>query len=104
MALLPKRVVSRDGRGEGGALSVEELIDVIKPASEKPVLAKRSILCTDSAKAYKRVGFQFWPEAELLKGNFEEKEAFEHLEIAHCNVTHKRKPGENVVRSTLLHL
>ena len=94
LGLLPDRPVGGSGQGGGGALSKEELINIMKPNSLNPRLKRRSILHTDSAKAYKKVGLQRWPEAGSLHANFEDDSSFKNHEYTHTNVTHKKKPGQ----------
>ena len=75
-------------------MSIDELVDVLEPESDRPRLKWRSILHTDSAKAYKKVGPQRWPEPGAHHDSFEGLEVFKKLEYTHTNVTHKRKVGQ----------
>ena len=65
----------------------------MKPQSEHPRLAKGSVLHTDSAKAYKTIGMQRWPEAGALHGDFEADDLFKDMQYVHTNVSHKKKVG-----------
>ena len=91
---LPDRDVRGSGQGGGGALSNQELADFL--LTDPPRLAAKSILHTDSAKAYRHVGPQRWPEAGALHENFEEDPLYAGLDYVHTNVCHKRKPGQQV--------
>ena len=51
---------------------------------------------TDSAKAYRKLGPMKWMGPGAHHSEFEGNEGFKQLEITHTNVTHKRKPGEQV--------
>ena len=55
-AKLPDRIITGQGRGGGGPLSIDELEIVLKAHSDNPVLFAEAILYADSAKAYNRVG------------------------------------------------
>ena len=63
---LPSRLQAGSGRGGGGALSIEELERVLRIDTDRPLLLPRSVLHTDSAKAYRRVGPMRWPENGAL--------------------------------------
>ena len=66
LSFLPDREVNGIGQGGGGALSVEELKRVMRVTCLLPLLLARTILHTDSAKAYKRVGpFRWGPPGAL---------------------------------------
>ena len=56
LACLPDRAVSGSGQGGGGALSIEELIEVLRLNTDRPALVRRSFLHTVSAKSYKKMG------------------------------------------------
>ena len=56
LAPLPDRSVSGAGQGGGGSLAIDELVSVLRVLTDRPVLRWRSILHTDSAKAYRKVG------------------------------------------------
>ena len=60
------RAVQGDGQGGGGALSIAELVEVFKIDTDDPILIKLSIIHTDSAKAYRRMGPLRWPAPELF--------------------------------------
>ena len=68
---LPDRAVAGNGQGGGGALSNEELFNFLRPDTDKPRLKKRSVLHTDSAKAYRKVGIWQRPGPGPLHGSFE---------------------------------
>ena len=61
------------------------------------MLRYRSILHTDSAKAYRKVGPLKWPAPGALHEEFEVVEACRRWQYGHTNVTHKRKPGQPIV-------
>ena len=92
----PEREVKGHGQGGGGALSIAELKKVLHAGSGSKRLRKGSILHTDSAKAYRRIGPVRWPEKGALHQNFEEEEDFKTMGYIHTNVIHKRKPGQPV--------
>ena len=68
LGALPDRWVPASGKGGGEALSIQEMVDVLRDTS-KPVLKARSLLHTDSAKAYKRLGPLQWPVLGALHEN-----------------------------------
>ena len=94
--LLPDRFVKNAGQGGGGALSDAELHAALRISTEHPVVKKRSILHTDSAKAYKKVGPMMWPEPGAHHQASEGAEAYRTLELTHINVTHRRKVGQPI--------
>ena len=94
--ILPDRFAKAAGQGGGGALTVAELKEVLRIGSEKPALLPKSILHTDSAKAYKRVGPMRWSQRGALHEKFEDGSDFAELKYTHTNVTHKKKPGQPV--------
>ena len=96
LAKLPDRPVRGDGRGGGGALSNEELLEVLKAASENPTLAPESVLHTDSAKAYRKVGCMYRAVPGCLHSAFEGQEPYAKHRWTHTNCTHKKKPGQRV--------
>jgi hypothetical protein len=91
---LEDRWAARAGQGGGGALAISELERVLRVGSDNPTLIAGSILHTDSAKAYKRVGPMVWPEAGAHHADFETKEPFKKHGYTHTNVTHKKKVGQ----------
>ena len=88
LAPLPDRFVKNTGTGGGGSLAIAELVDVFRISSDRPVLAPESLLHTDSAKAYKRMGPLRWPEPGVLHSEFECSEPFAQHKCTHTNVTH----------------
>ena len=52
---LPDKLVA-GGQGGGGPISVAELVDALKPASDHPKLVPGSVVHTDSAKSYRLLG------------------------------------------------
>ena len=96
LAKLPDRPVKGQGQGGGGALSKEELKDVLQAESMSPRLLPESILHTDSAKAYKQVGPLAWPQAGILHAAFETQEPFLAHGWCHTVVTHKKKVGQKI--------
>jgi hypothetical protein len=82
------------GQGGGGSLSIEELVSVLKIDSACPVLLPYTVLHTDSAKTYRRVGPLRWPKPGALHAQFETAEPFLRHKYAHTNVTHKKKIGQ----------
>jgi hypothetical protein len=92
LAPLPDRFVKNTGTGGGGSLAIVELVEVFRINSNRPVLAPESLLHTDSAKAYKRMGPLRWPEPGVLHNEFECSEPFAQHKYTHTNVTHKKKP------------
>jgi hypothetical protein len=97
LAKLPDRPVRGQGQGGGGgALSKEELKDVLQAATDAPRLLPGSILHTDSAKAYRQVGPLRWPEAGVLHDDFETQEPFVSHGWCHTVVTHKKKVGQRM--------
>ena len=90
---LPSRIVQGAGQGGGGALSIEELSNVMRLSSDKPLLLPGSVLHTDSAKAYRRVGPLQWPaNGALHDPDF--YGAYADFRYVHTNVTHKKKVGQ----------
>ena len=83
------------GQGGGGALSVEELDSIFKVDSDTPLLAPESVLHTDSAKSYKRLGPFRWPGAGALHDAGFEVRYRKHRWV-HTVVVHKRKVGQRV--------
>ena len=79
-------------------MSIEELKDVLRPTSETPRLLPGTILHTDSAKAYRRVGPQRWPEPGALHDAdvVQDDPDFAPLNYVHTLVVHKKKPGQEV--------
>ena len=96
LAQLEERFAVASGQGGGGALSVDELIRVLLVDSVDPILIKRSILHTDSAKAYRRIGPMQWPEAGAHHTRFQRSDPFSQFDWCHTNVTHKHKPGQPI--------
>ena len=72
---LPLRYTGGAGQGGGGAISVDELDDVFRVDTDDPLIAAESVLHTDSAKSYKRLGIIRWPGHGALHdpANFEER-------------------------------
>ena len=93
LALLPDRLVRGSGQGGGGCLRIEELSHALRADSTAPLLKEGSVLHTDSAKAYRKVGPQAWPAAGALQSNSHGAEPFSKHRWTHTNVTHKRKTG-----------
>jgi hypothetical protein len=93
LTVLPDRTVGGAGQGGGGPLSINELIIAIKADTEDPVLVPRSIIHTDSAKAYKQLGPLRYPEAGAFQAPFEEALVFARFQYVHTNVVHKKKVG-----------
>ena len=54
---LPARMVRGAGQGGGGALSAAELESFILPAGRPPLLQPGTVVHTDSAWAYRDLGF-----------------------------------------------
>ena len=75
---------------------MKESKKVLKAESDDSRLLKRSILHTDLAKAYRRVGLLRWPQAGGLHDAFEDGASFAKWEFVHTNVTHKKKKGQPV--------
>ena len=96
LAKLPDRQVTGSGQGGGGALSIEELSSVLKADSDRPRLLPRSVLHTDSARAYRQVGRWHLPPAGPLQSRFEASDRFSRHEWSHTSVTHKKKPGQPI--------
>ena len=93
---LEDRAVQGSGQGGGGALSHAELKKVLRPDSQ-PRLLPESILHTDSAKAYRKLGATMRrPAPGSHHEAFEEESDYRHLKYAHTNVTHKKKVGERI--------
>ena len=69
---------------------------MLKLNSEIQVLLPRSILHTDSAKAYRKIGPLRWPEVGALQSEWEATAPFAAQEYTHTNVTHKKKVGQDV--------
>ena len=83
------------GQGGGGAISVDELQRIMRLDTDHPLLLPRSVLHTDSAKSYKRLGPLQWPEAsKALHAGEAFATEFAKYEYVHTTVTHKRKVGE----------
>ena len=61
-AKLADRIITGQGQGSGGPLSIDALEVVLKAHSDNVFFAE-SILHIDSAKAYNRVGTIKWPSA-----------------------------------------
>ena len=93
LAKLPDRIITGLGQGGGGPLSIDELEIVLKAHSDNPVLFPESILHTDSAKAYSRVGPIKWPRPGAHVFAFEGTPPFSQFHYAHTNVCHKKKVG-----------
>ena len=74
----------------GTALRDDELVAGLKRADGSFRVAKRVIIHTDSAKAYKKLGPLSYTGAGALHSPFETSAVFRELEILHTNVTHKR--------------
>lgn len=96
LSKLPDRFARASGQGGGGALAVAELKEVLRVDTERPLLLPGSILHTDSAKAYRRVGPMHWPEAGAHHDKWTGAADFERFKYTHTNVTHKKKPGQPV--------
>ena len=98
LGLLPERWVPVSGKGGGGALSIQEMVDVLRCDTSKPVLKARSLLHTDSAKAYKRLGPLQWPVLGALHENdvFKSRETLSVHEYTRTSVCHKRKVVQRV--------
>ena len=62
----------------------------------KPLLKNGSVLHTDSAKAYQKVGPLEWPASGALHRGFESHMRFATHGWTHTNVTHKRKVGQPI--------
>jgi hypothetical protein len=91
---LPDRAVRGDGRGGGGALSNVELDAFLRADTPEPRLKKRSILHTDSAKAYRKTGCLYRPAVGALQGTFEGQAPYAVHQWVHTNCTHKKKVGQ----------
>ena len=61
--------------------------------SSKPLIRPESILHTDSAKAYRRVGPLRWNPESVLLTEFQDQPDFLKFKWVHTTVTHKKKPG-----------
>ena len=103
MELLDQRFTGGAGQGGGGALSVEEFVRIFRVDSESPLMAKFSILHTDSAKAYKHTGPMYW--AKPSANGFHDPDvvevhhwSFRQLQHGwtHTSVCHKEKVGQPV--------
>ena len=90
---LPDRCVACARQGGGGALSIAELISVLKANTLDQILRRFNLLHTDSAKAYKRLGPPRWPTAGDLCGAFEFAALFAQHGYTHTYVTHEKKIG-----------
>lgn len=111
MEELPLRYTGGAGQGGGGALSVAELDAVFRVDSDSQLVAPESVIHTDSAKSYKRLGPFRWPGPGALHGAYELGEGeerpdhkrmsqlFEQRYLRHkwvyAVVVHKKKFGEN---------
>ena len=71
-------------------MSIEELEVVPKAHSDNLVLFPESILHTDSAKAYNRVGPMKWPRPGAHVFAFEGTPPFSQFHYARTNVCHKK--------------
>ena len=98
LAPLPNRFCKASGQGGGGALSVEELVNVFRVNTDDPVLVRRSLLHTDSAKAYNRLGPLRWPSPRALQDTdlFTKRAPFAQWEYSHTAAPHKKKAGKRV--------
>ena len=90
---LPDREVAGQGQGGGGPLSCVELENVLRAHTDTPALAAESILHTDSAKAYKRVGPLKYARRGAHLYAFEGTPPFDKFHYLHTNVCHKKKVG-----------
>ena len=96
---LPSRHTRGAGQGIGGALAIEEFMEIFRVYSDTPLLARGSILHTDGAKADRRAEPMYWPppgglnDADLVHdGDFTVLQ-LQH-KWTHTSVCHKRKPGQ----------
>ena len=103
MELLDQRFTGGAGQGGGEALSVEEFLRIFRVDSDSPLMAKFSILHTDSAKAYKHAGPMYWPKPSA-NGFYDpdvvevHQWSFRQLQYGwtHTSVCHKKKVGQPV--------
>ena len=84
------------GRGGGGALSIEELVNHFRPGAPVPLIAPGSVVHTDAAKAYRRIGPLYWPERGALQDREQFAAAFQGLGYLHTVVRHKKVVGEPI--------
>ena len=92
---LDDRPVHGAGQGGGGALSIDELLQILNKNGHWRLL-KRSIVHTDSTKAYRKLGPMHWPVNGALHDVFEGHETLREQEYTHTNLTHKKKVGVKV--------
>ena len=90
---LPDGFANKSGQGGEGALAIGELWKVLRIDSSKPLIRPASILHTDSAKAYRRVGPLRWNPESVLLTEFQDQPDFLKFKWVHTTVMHKRKPG-----------
>ena len=76
LAPVEDRFAASSGQGGGGSLSTEELVRVLRADTDRPVLARRSILHTDGARSYCKIGFMKWLDKPGLLNEAFESELF----------------------------
>ena len=94
---LPLKLTGGAGQGGGGAISVEEMDEALRIHTDTPLFAPGSVIHTDSAKSYKRLGPMRWehckaPGHPLYSGELQTHH--EQYGYTHTNVSHKRKPWQ----------
>ena len=96
--VLPDRFVKGAGQGGGGALAVKEVIAALRLNSDNPVLKRGSIVHSDSAKAYRRLGPLHHPPLGALQNSevWRGREMFRRHGYVHTACLHKRKAGQRV--------
>ena len=93
---LPARFSDGAGQGGGGPLSIAELDAVFRVDSDDPLLMPQSVLHTDSASSYKRMGRGFYKPAPGPLHTEDLTTRYSRHQYVHTAVCHKRRVGQPI--------